>query len=186
MPEGNLPFRTVFLVGFMGSGKTSVGRALSELLHCPFEDLDHRIESGERRSIAEIFHDYGENRFREVEHLSLNQLVEQRSGSRDTVVVALGGGAFAQPRNAALLQAKGWPVIFLDAPPVELLRRCRQQDVDRPLAQDERRFHELYEERKPHYMKAQMRIDTQGREVQAIAKEIAAKLTAQAKSTKEK
>ena len=170
----------------MGSGKTSVGEALSEQQHCSFVDLDHRVESREGRTVAQIFRDSGEDGFRKAEHSALRELVEQLPGSQQPVVVALGGGAFAQPANGSLIKDAGCPVIFLDAPPSELLRRCRQQKLERPLSHDEQRFQELYEQRKPHYLKADLRVDTLGREVKAIAEEIAARLTAQTRSAKEK
>jgi shikimate kinase len=182
---GNLPFRTVFLVGFMGSGKTSVGQVLAALLDRSFVDLDDRIQAREGRSIAEIFRQSGESSFRDSEHEALRDLLEEVASS-PARVVSLGGGAFAQARNAALLADDGSLVVFLDAAPSELLRRCREQGTERPLSQDEKRFHELYVERKPHYLKAALRIDTTGREIHAIAREIAARLEVQAKSAKEK
>jgi shikimate kinase len=179
MPEGNLPVRTLFLVGFMGSGKTSVGKVLAGLLDRSFVDLDDRIQAREGRSIAEIFRQSGESGFRDSEHHALRDLVAEVATS-PARVVALGGGAFVQARNAALLADTGSLVVFLDAAPSELLLRCRKQGIERPLSHDEEQFYDLYAERKPHYLKAALHIDTTGREIKAIAQEIAARLEAQA------
>ena len=78
--------------------------------------------------------------------------------------VALGGGAFAQANNAALLEEAGVPTIFLDAPVEELFRRCQEQQLDRPLRGDLEEFRRLYESRRPCYLKAAVRIETGGQE----------------------
>src|ERR1700742_4694212 len=84
--------RVVFLVGFMGAGKSSVGLLLSRDLHWRFEDLDERIQSREGRSIEQIFHESGEAGFRKAEHAALRELLFEFNSS--PAVVALGGGAF--------------------------------------------------------------------------------------------
>src|SRR2546423_1608235 len=96
--------RAVFLTGFMGSGKSSVGRELARRLHWDFVDLDKRIEMRERKSIAEIFSGQGEAGFRATETAALLELTQ--SLERDSVV-ALGGGAFTQDKNRELLLP--WP-----------------------------------------------------------------------------
>src|SRR5689334_19369553 len=140
-----LPVRTVFLVGFMGAGKSSVGRALSLRLGWGFEDLDDRIQVREARSIAQIFSESGEVGFRRAETEALRELISELGSS--SRVVGLGGGAFVQAENAALLSQTGAPIVFLDAPVDELFRRCLQEQVERPLRQDREKFHELYEAR---------------------------------------
>ncbi|PYX66736.1 MAG: hypothetical protein DMG74_02980 [Acidobacteria bacterium] len=95
--------RAVFLVGFMGSGKSSVGRALSRRLNWRFEDLDERVQARENRAIADIFRDSGELVFRQAEHAALLELLAEVKASTP-VVAALGGGAFIQPENAELLK----------------------------------------------------------------------------------
>src|ERR1700684_4113965 len=118
--------RAVVLIGFMGAGKSSVGRALAEQLGWTFEDLDDRIEQQEGRKVAEIFGASGEVGFRRAEHAALKELLrELRSGVER--IVALGGGAFVQRKNAALIEAGAVPTVFLDAAVEELWRRCRQQ-----------------------------------------------------------
>lgn len=166
--------RAVFLVGFMGAGKTSVGRALGEKLGWPFEDLDDRIQRHEGRSIEEIFRESGETAFRRAEHSALRALLSEPASPR---VVALGGGAFAQEENAALLRSHGLPVVFLDAPVEELFRRCTEQrleqELDRPLARDQGHFAELYEARRALYLAAGRRVETGGKSIEAVAVEVA-------------
>ena len=135
------------LVGFMGAGKSSVGAALSRRLGWPFEDLDERIQAREQRTIEQIFRQSGEAAFRQLEHAALRSLVEELGASAK--VVALGGGAFAQANNAALLEEAGFSTIFLDAPVEELFRRCQQQQLERPLRGDAEEFRRLYENRRP-------------------------------------
>jgi shikimate kinase len=157
----------------MGAGKTSVGRALAQRLNWPFQDLDDCIIEHEGRTIAEIFRDSGEDAFRKAEHAALRLTLEElRNGA--SRVVALGGGAFAQKRNKALL--RGSSVIFLDAPAEELwLRCCRQaaeSGAERPLLHSMNQFRKLYETRRKAYLQAAVTVQTGGRDVQAIAAEI--------------
>jgi shikimate kinase len=166
--------RAVVLVGFMGAGKSSVGAALGRRLGWPFEDLDERIQARERRSIEQIFRQSGEAAFRQMEHAALRSLVGELGASAK--VVALGGGAFAQTNNAALLQEAGWSTVFLDAPVEELFRRCQQQPLERPLRGDAEEFHRLYEDRRPCYLKAGLRIETAGKDVEEVAAEAITRL----------
>jgi shikimate kinase len=168
--------RAVFLVGFMGSGKTSVGRTLAERLNWSFEDLDDRIAERERRSIAEIFRESGEAAFRQAEHSALLHVLEEVQGGTARIV-ALGGGAFAQKRNQVLLETAGVPTIFLSAGVEELWRRCCQQAADtgteRPLLENMGQFQKLYRSRHKAYSRAFLKIETGGRGVHEIAAEIA-------------
>jgi shikimate kinase len=91
-------------------------------------------------------------------------------------VVALGGGAFVEAENCAMLEAAGMHSVFLDAPVDELMRRCDGESKARPLRQDANRFRELYEKRRFAYLKAAVRIDTNGKDVEAIAAEVACSL----------
>jgi len=164
-------------VGFMGAGKTSVGRALSRRLGWSFEDLDDRIVAREGRSVEEIFRDRGEAEFRRAETAALRELLGELGSSPR--VVALGGGAFAQTENAALIEEAGIHSVFLDAPVEELFRRCEQEQRQRPLHQDARQFRELYEKRRASYMKASRRIETNGKDVDTVAAEVACSLEQQ-------
>jgi shikimate kinase len=162
--------RAVVLVGFMGAGKTSVGRVLGQQLGWAFEDLDDRIQTREKRTIEAIFREFGEAEFRRAEHAALGELLAELGSSPR--VVALGGGAFVQAENAALLKQAGVPVVFLDAPVAELFRRCQQEMVERPLRRDQTHFQHLYETRRPRYLAATVRIETGGKDVQAVAEEV--------------
>jgi shikimate kinase len=170
-----LPCNSVFLVGFMGAGKSSVGRALGQRLNWLFEDLDDRIEAREGRTVAELFRDAGESEFRRAEHAALQHVLQELRGGCARVV-ALGGGAFVQEENAALLRAAGMPTVFLDAPVEELWQRCRAQanetGAERPLLRSMEQFRRLYETRRRIYSKASLKIQTGGRAVEAIAVEI--------------
>lgn len=166
----------VFLVGFMGAGKTSVGRALGQQLNWAFEDLDDRIERREGRPVPQIFRDSGEAEFRRAEHHALRNVVEELASEAGRVV-ALGGGAFVQAKNATLLKELGIPTVFLDAPVEELWQRCsKQAGAERPLQQSWGHFAELYEKRHKIYEHASCKIQTEGRTVDEIAVEIARRL----------
>ena len=123
--------QAIFLVGFMGAGKSSVGQALSRRLGWRFVDLDDRIAAREGRSIEQIFRESGEARFREIEHAELRSLISELHASR--AVVALGGGAFAQAENIALMAEMRARTVFLDGDVAELLRRSRGEGRVRPL-----------------------------------------------------
>jgi shikimate kinase len=159
----------------MGAGKSSVGRALGEQLGWAFEDLDERIERRERRKVAEIFRDSGESGFRRAEHAALRELVQGLNAGAEKIV-ALGGGAFVRKENARLVEAGGFPTVFLDASVEELWRRCRQQverqGIERPLLGSLAGFQDLYEARRPHYRKASLRQETGGKTIEEIAAEV--------------
>jgi shikimate kinase len=159
----------VVLVGFMGAGKSTVGAALGRRLGWPFEDLDVRIQAREKRSVEQIFRESGESVFRQLEHAALCSMVEEFGASAK--VVALGGGAFAQEKNTALLEQAGITTIFLDAPVEELFRRCQEQQLERPLRRDLDEFRRLYESRRPRYLRAALRIETAGKSVEEVAAE---------------
>ena len=162
----------MFLIGFMGAGKSSVGRALSEMLGWSFEDLDERIERREGRTVSEIFRDSGESDFRRAEHAALKELFGELSAGTEKIV-ALGGGAFAQEHNARLIETAGVSTVFLDADLEELWRRCREQrGTKRPLLGSLESFRSLHEARRPHYIKALLRQETGGKTIEEIAAEV--------------
>jgi shikimate kinase len=161
--------RAVFLVGFMASGKSTVGPELARRLGWEFVDLDSRIEAHEGKSVPEIFRDQGEVGFRQAESNALQLLT--RSLERNSVV-ACGGGAFAQERNRELLQE--WPTVFLNAPVEELWRRSQEDGIERPLRKDRNHFARLHAERLPFYRQATITVETSGRDVTSICAEIEA------------
>ena len=159
----------VFLIGFMGSGKSVVGQALARRLDYSFLDLDDRIEATTGCSIPKIFDRQGEAAFRELEHQQLQRLLSEVGDA--SAVVALGGGAFAQPRNVELLEQSGGCTVWLDGPPELLLERCQRHGTDRPLARDPERFRALYRERIPFYARARLRVEAAGA-TESVVKEI--------------
>lgn len=169
------PSRAIFLVGFMGAGKTTVGRALAQSLGWRFEDLDDRIRTRERRSIPEIFAHSGESEFRRCEAGALRELLDEVRFGPPTVA-ALGGGAFAQAEIVELLEESGNPTVFLDAPADELWARCTRDGVERPLLRQRDEFEGLYQRRRPYYLRACMRVETGGRPVDKIVEEITGSL----------
>jgi shikimate kinase len=167
--------RAVVLIGFMGAGKSSVGRVLGKFLGWAFEDLDERIERREQRKVADIFRESGESGFRRSEHAALKELLsESRPGAEK--IVALGGGTFVQKENAKLIEAGRIATVFLDADVAELWRRCREQakgqEVERPLLGNLESFRKLYAARRSHYLKASLRQETMGKTVEEIAADL--------------
>ena len=167
--------RSVFLVGFMGSGKSCVGQALALRLGWPFLDLDQQIEQRAGRTVAQIFREEGEPSFRRMEHDELRNVLLISSHPQ---VVALGGGAFAEAENAALLAAHGVSTVFLDAPAEVLWQRCLDDPQERPLRQSFEQFEALYRGRRVHYLKATRRIDSANQSVERIASDLAAQVQA--------
>jgi shikimate kinase len=165
----------------MGSGKTSTGEALANLLGWDFVDLDAEIEAVEGTSVRLVFQHKGETTFREAEHEALCKCLQEHE--RPTVI-ALGGGAFVQANNVAMLREAGVLTVFLDTPVDEMLQRCGVEDAadpanPRPLAADAIQFRALYEARLPYYSAAHVTIQTSGKSVVGVAQEIAASLELQ-------
>jgi len=165
----------VFLVGFMGAGKTSVGRALGRRLGWEFEDLDDRIQAREGRTIEAIFRESGEAEFRRAELAALSDLLTG-SPSSSSRVIALGGGAFANQKSRALLASSGAPIVFLDASVEELWRRCAAETDSRPLRRNQEQFRQLYEVRRSAYLEASLHVDTEAKDVETVAGEVLARL----------
>lgn len=158
----------------MGSGKSSVGRALAALLGWPFVDLDFEIERREQRKIRNIFHEHGEVRFREIEADALRSLL---ADAPRPLVLATGGGTFVQPQNAQLLRDAGAVVAYLHASAETLLRRCcseqeKNDESVRPLARDRDSFLRLYNERLPFYQSADLIFDSDEKAPSEVARDI--------------
>jgi len=142
----------LYLVGFMGAGKTTVARALGKRTGWRVEDIDERIEAREHRSIAAIFSQQGEPYFRQLERMALGELLPIRH-----VVVATGGGTFVEPDNRALMLADG-AVAWLDLSLAQVIARV-PADGRRPLASDRAQMEQLYTRRQLAYAHAHVRID---------------------------
>jgi shikimate kinase len=145
----------IYVVGFMGAGKTTVGRHLAHRLGWSFFDTDAEIESAENTAIAEIFATRGELEFRRIEAAVIAQHVRWIERGRPAVL-ALGGGAFTQPGNRVLLQNNGFTV-WLDCP-FETVRHRVAHATHRPLARDPEAFAALYEARRHHYQLADVHV----------------------------
>ncbi len=122
----------VFLVGMMGSGKSSVARRAAELRGATAVDLDRRIAVIAGRSIAELFAEAGEARFRALERAALASLVAEPGFAAREIWVATGGGTVVDPANRAMMAANG-SIVLLDVPIDELCRRLREDGGVRPL-----------------------------------------------------
>lgn len=159
----------VFLTGFMGSGKTTVGKKLAHKLGWRFVDSDQLIESRTKMSVAEIFQKHGEIYFRELEHKTLREFRNERR-----CVVSLGGGIVENPHNRKILEKGFW--IFLHVPFAVLARRLAN-NTTRPLAQDGLATpEELYRKRLPFYRLAHLKWNCQQLAPDAIANQIALRL----------
>ena len=145
----------IYLVGFMGSGKSTVGRLLAHRLGWSFFDTDEEIEHAEKMLIAEIFDQRGEPEFRRIEAAVVRQHVGWIERGRPAVI-ALGGGAFAQQLNRDTLADRG-VTIWLDCPLETVTRRVAHAS-HRPLARDPEEFAELYRARLEVYRLAEVHI----------------------------
>ena len=145
----------IYLVGFMGSGKSTIGRLLADRIGWHFVDLDAEIEATQGMRILEIFETRGEAEFRRIEREKMRALVRAIESGRPTVL-ALGGGAIVQPENYALVENNG-VAIWLDCP-FETVRRRVESASHRPLAPDPVSFAQLYEARRESYARADYRI----------------------------
>lgn len=155
----------VYLVGFMGAGKTSVARSAARRLDWQVVDIDEAIESREHLTVSEIFAQLGEAHFRGVERAVLiNQL------NRRHVVVATGGGTFVDPQNRAIIKGDGLSV-WLDVPLERLTARV-PADGRRPLAADRAAFERLYTARRAAYAQAHRRIDAGRLGIDAIVEQL--------------
>jgi shikimate kinase len=156
----------VYLVGFMGAGKTTVARALAKRLDWQVVDVDELIERREHCTVAELFSQKGEAYFRTVERIILSAQTSLRHA-----VVATGGGTFMDLQNRALINADGVSV-WLDVPLDRLVARV-PADGRRPLAADRVEFERLYATRRSAYALAHRRIDAGRASVEAIVEELA-------------
>lgn len=160
--------KSLVLIGFMGAGKSTVGRALTSLSGLPLVDLDALIVEQQGRSIPAIFAEQGEATFRRYETEALRSLSDA-----GPIVLATGGGVVGHQENWQLMRRLG-PVIYLRAS-WETLRARLVGSTDRPLATAERAEADvkgLLQQRVPLYEQADLIIDTDGREVDDVVHEI--------------
>jgi shikimate kinase len=156
----------------MGSGKTAVGKELSRLLDMKLIDVDTEIEKSEKITINEIFKQFGEPRFREIETEMIRKLSESKNA-----VISTGGGAVLKQENMDILRKNG-AIVCLTASPETILQRTSNSD-DRPLLKVEnplKKINELLNFRKPFYQKADFMIDTEGKNPLQIAEEVIQKV----------
>jgi shikimate kinase len=156
------------LAGFMGSGKTTIGTLLARQLAWRFVDLDDRIEEVAGLPIPEIFARFGEPAFRQIEADQLRAAVGRAVESKESAVIALGGGTYAQLGAPEFLRAAGVPVIWLDSPIEILLARCMTM-IGRPLFRDESSFRALHAQRLPSYQQADYRVNSSGEPSEVVA-----------------
>ena len=149
----------IYLVGFMASGKTTIGRLLAEELGWSFGDLDEDIETQQGTTITEIFEQRGEEEFRRIETAAIRARVKMIEKGRPTVL-ALGGGAFAQEANREILENNGIS-IWLDCSFETVSERCGRA-AHRPLARNSNHFRELYLTRRGDYERADYRVEIAG------------------------
>jgi len=166
----------IVLTGFMGTGKTVVGRRLAERLALPFVDLDDAIEAAASMAIPEIFASEGESGFRRRERELIASVT-----NRGSCVVATGGGAVLDPENVRSLRTGAF-LVCLVAEPAVILQRLGA-DARRPLLQSPDRLvriRELLEQRGPAYAQADLSIETSGADVEEIVDQIVHHLRLQA------
>lgn len=161
--------KNIVLVGFMGTGKSAVGKLLAERLGRAFVDLDRKIEKEAGRAVAQIFQGEGETGFRKREREAVRQ-----AAALEGHVIATGGGVMMDEENVRLLKGSGW-LVCLTASPDVILRRTMATLRIRPLlsgGEPRERIEALLKLRAPFYAKADVAVDTSNRPVKEIVEEI--------------
>ncbi|HSS18554.1 MAG TPA: shikimate kinase [Pyrinomonadaceae bacterium] len=166
------------IVGFMGSGKSSVGRELALRLNCGFVDLDTWIKRTHARSPKEIIEQDGEPRFRQLETAALRKILLRN----ETAILSVGGGAWAEAENRELIQASRAFTIWLDAPFELCWQRIETAPESRPLARTRADAEQLFRARLPTYQLTEARIPVSQQTPQAIAESIASLFLSRASS----
>lgn len=162
--------KNYFLIGFMGSGKTTIGRLLSDKLNLTFIDLDHEIEIKEGKSISEIFSVYGESYFRNLEFEVLKEISRNKNN-----VISTGGGTFCFRRNSRIIKNNGIS-IYLESEFEKIMERLTEKEKNqRPLLKDINKAKILFEARKKYYSQADITINTDKSEPDEIIRILAYK-----------
>jgi len=169
------PDQHLILIGFMGSGKSSVGRELASLLHRPFIDLDNYIEKQTGLTISEIFEHQGETSFRRLEQQSLKTIL-----AYPPLVLATGGGTIINEDNRRLMQNRGY-IVFLDAGRDTIMKRTGTSH-SRPLLLTgdktisdrfrQQKIKDLLNERRPFYEICHLKILTDNLSVHQVTRKI--------------
>ena len=181
---GGVQKHIIYLAGFMGSGKTTIGPKLASRLDYDFVDIDNLIEESEGVSIRKIFEKFGEQYFRNIEKNMLAKISERER----SMVVALGGGTLTTKVNRNLIR-KGGILVYLKAEPSEILSRVAREK-NRPmllaengarLSRDEltKRVFLLLKEREKHYLEANIIVNTSNVKIEKSVEEIISKLSAE-------
>jgi shikimate kinase len=161
----------IYLVGFMGCGKTTVGRLFAEEIGWRFADLDDDIEAEQKCSISELFDRLGEEEFRRIESEAIWKRIQLIRRGMPTVL-ALGGGAFTREKNIEMLIENG-VTVWLDTA-FEVVRSRVASSSHRPLARDPERFAMLYSQRRPFYERAEYRVHVPSDDSKKAAAELIA------------
>ncbi|UQD52723.1 shikimate kinase [Bacillus methanolicus] len=164
--------KAIYLIGFMGSGKTTVGKSMSAKWNWPVFDTDEELEKKVKKSINQIFEENGEEFFRLLESEILKQMPVNRS------IITTGGGIVLKEENRRWMKENG-VVVFLYAEPEEIFKRIENDD-SRPLLKTNKKaaIKELFQARLPLYKEAaDFTIDTTGKDITEIIKEIEEGLT---------
>lgn len=165
--------KSIALIGFMGTGKTTLGRELAQRLQRPLVDLDTCIVQEQQMEIGEIFARFGEERFRQIEHETLCRYANQPD-----LILSPGGGAALRPENRAVLRAHCL-VISLWAKPEVILARVNQEDTVRPVLEQREpgqskleRIKQVLAQRMPCYREADLLLDTSNSPVEQLADQV--------------
>lgn len=170
----------IYLTGFMGSGKSTIGPILANTIGYEFVDIDKTIEKTANKTVMEIFADNGEGYFRELEKRAIQEISKAHSH-----VVSLGGGTITKQENLSIIRSTG-VLVYLKAAPEEILQRMRFK-ADRPLLRGAdgtllsngqllERIVRLLREREPFYSQADVIVNSGGRNVRQTVDEIVRKI----------
>lgn len=157
--------KSISLIGFMGAGKTVVGKALAASLNLPYLDLDEEIERIEGKSVYRIFADEGESYFRRREWEVLQSLEE------GDLILSVGGGAYTIDDNINLINERSHSV-WLTCDINICIERCAATAAQRPLFNDPVEFAKLYKHRQQYYKRAHFHVDSNSDSPQQIAEKI--------------